>query len=851
MRAKILGLAALGALLCAGSAVPGRTARPAPRLSSPATHHVSARPARPAAPADVLYDQYDNAGQYATSSQNFESGFASFDDELADDFTVPDGQVWSISTIDAQGQYFDGEGPATSFNVVFYANGANLPGAAVASRASLAYSEAAGDFTITLDPAVTLTAGAYWVSVQANQNYGQTGQWGWQDRTVQSGQGAAWRNPNNGFGTGCINWTRKTTCVTNTPDPDQVFRLSGRSLAWQVVAPMPQARAPVGTSDGTYVYVFGGAGYDTSAFRYDPAANTWTTLADMPTGAFGASAVYYPPTNQIYVFGGLLFGNTTDTTRIYDIASNSWSIGPPMPAPRYEMASGVDSVSGKIFLVGGYSTYCNCDATSTTWVIDPGGGGFTEGAPLPHAAGGFASGVINGHFYVAGGQDAAGQLPRSALGLRPRRRHLDCAGPHARRGARAGERSRPREALEPRRRRHSRRAGRDLFLRAFERQLVEGAGSPASALDVGRRLGSGQARRRGRIRSLGRVHADRDSRRGQRPAAASSAAAALRAHDGDRAFDRPRHGRHREPLRRLHDHLRAPVPGPDLRPQLQHGHRERERQPPVHDRGPERLREPVPAGGRPRRGVRAVLGRPLHRELGLRDLHRDHRDCAAPAVLRRVARAVLPRDRERRLRARLRRGRPGDQSGLRRSLERRRELDRGRPGRRRVDPRPVRLQRHRRGPLERAAGDLHTGGPTASTASASATSATTAAATTSASATTTSTSATTTASATTASTTTASTPTASASAATTTPAASAVQATVHRPARRRPDAVQGEDADRPRPLPRRQGLEGAFHGAKEEPRHPAEAQAGQEAREPRKGQSDTRKGRRAQLIFAP
>jgi hypothetical protein len=151
MRAKILGLAALGALLCAGPAVPGRTARPAPKLSSPEAHHALARPARPAAPADVLYDQYDNAGAYATSSQHFESGFASFNDELADDFEVPAGHAWSVSTIDVQGQYFDGGGPATSFNVVFYADNANLPGAAISSRSALAYTRVDGDFTITLD----------------------------------------------------------------------------------------------------------------------------------------------------------------------------------------------------------------------------------------------------------------------------------------------------------------------------------------------------------------------------------------------------------------------------------------------------------------------------------------------------------------------------------------------------------------------------------------------------------------------------------------------------------------------------------------------------------------------------
>src|SRR4029077_16108222 len=78
------------------------------------------------------------------------------------------------------------------------------------------------------------------------------------------------------------------------------------------VAPLPQTLfGPATTSDGTYVYAFGGYHFPEAigstldtVYRYDPAANTWTTLAAMPHPAIVASAVYYPPTNKIYVFGG-------------------------------------------------------------------------------------------------------------------------------------------------------------------------------------------------------------------------------------------------------------------------------------------------------------------------------------------------------------------------------------------------------------------------------------------------------------------------------------------------------------------------------------------------------------------
>ena len=81
---------------------------------------------------------------------------------------------------------------------------------------------------------VSLGAGTYWVSVQANQNLIPQGQWGWRDRSVQSNTNASWQNPGNGFGTGCTTWAaRATTCIggSDAGAPDQVYRLLGNDGA--------------------------------------------------------------------------------------------------------------------------------------------------------------------------------------------------------------------------------------------------------------------------------------------------------------------------------------------------------------------------------------------------------------------------------------------------------------------------------------------------------------------------------------------------------------------------------------------------------------------------------------------
>jgi hypothetical protein len=177
----------------------------------------------------LLYDQTNSAGT-GTVSQNFEAANDAFDSQAADDFVVRAGSVWTIQRVNVNGVYFNGAGPAASVNVTFYFNSGTLPGAAVpgGTYTNLPMTDTAGNFSVPLPTNLVLSAGTYWVSVQANLNFTPDGEWGWLDRTVQSNSPAAWQNPGGGFGFGCLTWgARAGTCSVDPAAPDQIFQIVG------------------------------------------------------------------------------------------------------------------------------------------------------------------------------------------------------------------------------------------------------------------------------------------------------------------------------------------------------------------------------------------------------------------------------------------------------------------------------------------------------------------------------------------------------------------------------------------------------------------------------------------------
>jgi N-acetylneuraminic acid mutarotase len=208
--------------------------------------------------------------------------------------------------------------------------------------------------------------------------------------------------------------TRAMPLAHTKQDGDRIRPTGGACPPWAVVADMPlDLLGAGGVSDGTFFYSFGGYSFTTLTtldvvYRYDPGTNTWDTMASMPQAAIMAAAVYYPPTNKIYVFGGedVDTGTNYNITRIYDVASNTWLTGANMPDVRSFMGSGYNPGNGKIYLVAGYNTGDVTSSQDDTWEYDPIADTFTSKADFPHPAGGFASGVINGKLYLAGGRDA-------------------------------------------------------------------------------------------------------------------------------------------------------------------------------------------------------------------------------------------------------------------------------------------------------------------------------------------------------------------------------------------------------------------------------------------------------------
>jgi subtilisin-like proprotein convertase family protein len=164
------------------------------------------------------------------TSQDFEAGNDAFDNQAADDFVVPGAGDAFICQIDILGT---GAGlpvdPASEVVMYIYDDAAGLPG-------TLLYTESfpgpatdpggTGSFTISPTAAPDLTGGVtYWLSIQAQMDFGVGGQWFWNQSADGNGNPWAWQNPLDGFGTGCVVWTDGNVCLA-IPGPDLAMDIS-------------------------------------------------------------------------------------------------------------------------------------------------------------------------------------------------------------------------------------------------------------------------------------------------------------------------------------------------------------------------------------------------------------------------------------------------------------------------------------------------------------------------------------------------------------------------------------------------------------------------------------------------
>ena len=382
-------------------------------------------PPAPKAPQVVLYDQYNNAGTNATLSATF-TDFPTFSSDLADDFIVPGGQTWTVQSIDADGVYFNGPGPAIDWNVFVYSDSGGLPGAQVYSTTHQPVTVVGTTFTVNLPIPPVLNPGHYWIEIQANMTFGTQGEWGWTDRTVTSNNDAAFQNPGGGFGI-CPTWSRRgATCAIDPTAPDQVYRLNGTLGAsctvgtWSAGGNFPSVGVrSVGVffpANGKF-YAMGGRSSDaagnefTNPFEYDTGTNTWTTkvatFPDAQVNNMACRVLTDAGTPYIYCVGGSQAGNATISARVFrynPVTDAITTVAAPWPGAGTTVLPGGFSIfSNKLYILGGFDTVAG-NATSQIWEFTPGTNVWVQkAAVLPVPRGYIPTTTIGSLIYTGGG----------------------------------------------------------------------------------------------------------------------------------------------------------------------------------------------------------------------------------------------------------------------------------------------------------------------------------------------------------------------------------------------------------------------------------------------------------------
>jgi N-acetylneuraminic acid mutarotase len=153
-------------------------------------------------------------------------------------------------------------------------------------------------------------------------------------------------------------------------------------------------------------------------WEYDPAGDSWKSLAPMPTRR--GSALASEAGGKIYVIGGATtvdaskdsfftaFGpaKVLTTNEVYDPATNKWESRTPMSVARNHAFGG--TVNGKIYVIGGRTGHAFIlSATNTDAVEEYSPLSDSWGAPrerMPYARSGGAWGTDGKRIYVAGGE---------------------------------------------------------------------------------------------------------------------------------------------------------------------------------------------------------------------------------------------------------------------------------------------------------------------------------------------------------------------------------------------------------------------------------------------------------------
>ncbi|MEW7279641.1 T9SS type A sorting domain-containing protein [Aquimarina sp. 2201CG1-2-11] len=170
---------------------------------------------------------YDQIGSLAESTTSENITDFSILTQSADDFTVPEGNTWTVERILAYGS--SGSSKLTNVTVIIYNDDQGKPGEEVYNSGVIAPISDSSDPTlnIQLPEAQVLNGGNYWVSVYTIMDFSpERNRWFWLTQRERVGAESHFKNEDDFFGTGATDWTPTSVAFQRNPS-DQIFQIFG------------------------------------------------------------------------------------------------------------------------------------------------------------------------------------------------------------------------------------------------------------------------------------------------------------------------------------------------------------------------------------------------------------------------------------------------------------------------------------------------------------------------------------------------------------------------------------------------------------------------------------------------